>query len=293
MAKADYPILLTAHLAERVWGGSYLGDGIGEAWDLSVHESGPCHIVNGPLAGATLAEVNADHVDDFGGPIRLLAKRLDAARDLSVQVHPKLGDPKTEAWIVLRAQAGAGVYHGFPTAVTRDEIRSAAQDGTLHDLMRFLEVQPGRCVFVPSGTVHAIGSGLFLFEIQQSSNTTYRLHDWGRGRELHVEPGVPCCDLDGAPAFPPPRPLPTGALRLVECEHFHVDRIDTHKPYRIDPAGTWRAFLVVAGYCRIGAVEATAGATVMIPNAAGEVLVEPSPACTLLIYGPSTRRRRA
>ena len=110
MERANYPLLLTPHLAERIWGGSLMGEGIGEAWDLSVHPHGPARIANGPLAGTTLADAASARPAEFGGPIELLAKRLDCAQDLSVQVHPKQGDPKTESWVVLHAEPGAALY---------------------------------------------------------------------------------------------------------------------------------------------------------------------------------------
>ncbi len=286
MGTANYPLLLTPHLAERVWGGSRLGDGIGEAWDLSVHPNGPCTIANGPLAGRTLADVAATAPVDFGGPIELLAKRLDAQQDLSVQVHPQDHDSKTEAWVVLEAGRRAGVYHGFHPPIAADALRTKAQDGSLPDAMRFLAVRPGQCVFVPSGTVHAIGAGLFLFEIQQSSDVTYRLFDWGRGRELHLERGVACSDLNGSPALPTARPLPDGSLRLVECEFFRIDRMDSHKPFHVDPGAKWTAVHVVAGSVTLGDTTAGPGATAMIPKAAGKQTLTPSPCCTALIYGP-------
>ncbi|MDH3591813.1 MAG: class I mannose-6-phosphate isomerase [Planctomycetota bacterium] len=287
MSKANYPLLLRPHLAERVWGGNRLGDGIGEAWDLSVHPNGPCTIENGALAGRTLADVSAKTPDDFGGAIDLLAKRLDAKQDLSVQVHPKKGaDSKTEAWIVLQSDRGAGVYHGFSQPIEADALRDKATDGSLPEVMQFVQVRPGQCVFVPSGTVHAIGAGLFLFEIQQSADVTYRLFDWGRGRELHLEQGVACSDLNGAPPLPPARPQSDGSLRLVECDHFRVDRMDSHKPFHVEPGDRWTAVLVVAGSVAVDDIDAQPGQTVLLPTAAGARTFSPSPCCTALIYGP-------
>jgi len=286
MDKADYGLLLEPHLAERVWGGDILGAGIGEAWDLSVHENGVSRIANGPLAGRPLSEVVDERTDDFGGPVELLAKRLDARADLSVQVHPRKGDPKTEAWVVLQADRNAGVYHGFDEPVTREQIRAAAEDGSLPRRMRFVEVQCGQCVFVPSGTVHAIGAGLFLFELQQSSDTTYRLFDWGRGRELHLEEGLPHCDLEGAPPLPVPKPRADGSLRLVECDYFTIDRVDTTKPHALDPGPKWIAVLVVAGSATVAGSRAGPGRTVLLPKAAGPAHLEPERSCTALVYGP-------
>jgi mannose-6-phosphate isomerase len=280
VSRPDYPLLLTPHLAERVWGGTRLGAGIGEAWDLSVHPHGPCTIANGALRGRTLADVSAAHADAFGGPIRLLAKRLDCADTLSVQVHPVHGDPKTEAWVVLEAAAGAGVYHGFARPVTAEEVGRAAADGSLPELLRFVETPRGTAVLVPSGTVHAIGSGLFLFELQQSADTTYRLFDWSRGRELHVDAALDCLDPEPHPLVPPAR-----GERLVECEHFRIDRHDGAAT--VDPGAAWTALLVVEGGGRLGEVPVGRYETVLLPVAAGPRDWIPDGSSVVLSYGPA------
>jgi len=286
MIRADYPLLLDPHLAPRVWGGSSLGRGIGEAWDLSVHANGPCLVRNGALKGRTLAEIALACPADFGGPIRLLAKRLDCAEELSIQVHPVDVDPKTEAWVALRAKPGAGVYHGFAKDVTADEVRAAAKDGTLPKLLRFLPLDPGAAVLVPTGTVHAIGGGLVLFEIQQSADTTYRLFDWGRDRQLHLEDGLRVASLKAAEPLPEPRAIAEGRTRLVSCAHFHVDRIEAEAPLRVDPAGAWKALLVVNGGVRIGAHEAGPGETMLLPRPLGQTTVQVKRKLTALLYGP-------
>ena len=286
MIRADYPLLLDPFLAQRVWAGTSLGRGVGEAWDLSVHPNGPSLVRNGALKGRTLAEVALGCPADFGGPIKLLAKRLDCAEELSVQVHPVQGDPKTEAWVALRARPGAGVYHGFEKDATADQVRAAAKDGTLPKLLRFLPLDPGAAVFVPSGMVHAIGGGLVLFEIQQSADTTYRLFDWGRDRELHLEKGLQCSDLSAAPPLPAPRTIAKGHTRLVSCEHFHVDRIEAEGSFRADPAGAWKAVLVVNGGVRIGAHEAAPGETLLLPKPVGAVTLFAKHSLTALVYGP-------
>ncbi|MHC4225435.1 MAG: type I phosphomannose isomerase catalytic subunit [Planctomycetota bacterium] len=282
--RADYPLLLTPHFAERVWGGDRLGAGIGEAWDLSVHPHGPCRIESGPLRGKTLAEVADARPEDFGGPIRLLAKRLDCRADLSFQVHPVSEDPKTESWVVLDAAHDAGVWHGFRRTVTADEVRAAARDGSLPGLLRFEKLAAGASVFVPSGTVHAIGAGLFLFELQQSADTTYRLFDWGRGRELHLDQALANARLDALEAQPAVGPGPEGRTRLAECDHFFIDRIDEPGDHRLEPGGNWVAAHLLDGEARAGDVGMDAGSTLMVPAAAG--------ACSLraggvaLVYGP-------
>ena len=272
---SDEPLLLEPHLAERVWGGGRLGEKIGEAWDLSVHENGPSRIANGPLRGKRLSDVDPAV---FGGPIELLAKRLDCSAKLSVQVHPR--GEKTEAWVVLDADEGAGVYHGFRAAAGRDEIRRAAEEGSLADLLRFVETPAGTCIFVPSGVVHAIGAGLHLFEIQQSADTTYRLFDWGRNRTLHLDEALDHADLAPVGPFPARR-----GARLVTCDHFFVDRVAG--PRMLDPGARWVALLGVAGRGRLGNLEVAPGTTVLIPTGAGNRLFEPDGAdCRIMVYGP-------
>jgi mannose-6-phosphate isomerase len=282
--RADYPLLLAPHLAERVWGGDRLGAGIGEAWDLSVHSHGPSRIENGPLQGKTLAKVADARSEDFGGPIRLLAKRLDCEADLSFQVHPTKEDPKTESWVVLDAAPGAGVWHGFERAVNADAVRAAAEDGSLPGLLRFEKLSAGDSVFVPSGTVHAIGAGLFLFELQQSADTTYRLFDWGRGRELHLDQALASARLDALEAQPVVGPGPAGRTRLVDCDHFFIDRIDEQGDHPLDPGGSWIAALLLEGEARAGDLEMDAGSTLMVPAAAGRCDLRTGGAA--LVYGP-------
>ena len=283
---ATGPFLLTPHLAERVWGGSLLGDGIGEAWDLSVHPNGHSSVASGPDKGRTLAEVVAERPDDFGGGIDLLAKRLDCAANLSVQVHPRTGDPKTEAWVVLDAEPGAGVYLGFAGRPDEARVRAAALDGTLGELMAFHELAVGDAVFVPAGTVHAIGAGLVLFELQQSSDTTYRLFDWGRtGRELHLDDGLGCADLAPPPEPQVPSILDDGSERLVECPFFHIDRLGEGLAVA-DPGGRWVAVLATSGAARAGDVTLEAGSTLVVPASAGVVALFAEPGFSGLRYGP-------
>jgi mannose-6-phosphate isomerase len=283
------PLILEPHLAERVWGGGAFGSGIGEAWDLSVHPNGPSTVVGGRHDGATLAEVVDADVDAFGGPIDLLAKRLDCAENLSVQVHPTDGDPKTESWVILDAQPGAGVFHGFRRTLDRAEVETAALDGSIMDLLAFHEVARGDCVFVPAGTVHAIGGGLLLFELQQSSDTTFRLYDYGRGRELHLEQGLEVAELGPAEPNHAPAPLSDGH-RLVSCAHFHVDEV-TGTTITLYPGDRWQALLVLSGTGTTGDNTAAAGRTLLVPATAGPTNVHGP--CTALRYGPGPGESRA
>lgn len=276
------PLVLEPHLAERVWGGGAFGSGIGEAWDLSVHPSGPSTVLGGPHDGATLAEVVDVDPEAFGGPIDLLAKRLDCAENLSVQVHPTDVDPKTESWVILAAEPGAGVFRGFRRPLDRAEAESAAIDGSIMDLLAFHEVARGDCVFVPAGTVHAIGGGLRLFELQQSSDTTLRLYDYDRGRELHLDRGLAVADLGPSEPTRAPAPLLDGR-RLVSCAHFHIDDVGG-TDITIDPRDRWQALLVLSGSATTGDTTALAGTTLLVPSAAGPTNVHGP--CTAIRYGP-------
>lgn len=275
-------MVLSPHLAPRIWGGHTFGQGIGEAWDLSTHPNGPCIVNAGEHGGATLAEVVTASPDAFGGPIDLLAKRLDCAEDLSVQVHPTEGDPKTEAWVVLDAAPGAGVYLGFSCPRNRAEIEAAVLDGSIMDLLAFHQVARGDCLLVPAGTVHAVGGGLQIFELQQSSDATFRLYDYGRGRELHLDDGLAVADLGPSAGLLPPTLLPDGH-RLVSCTHFHIDEVvgDT---IDVNPADRWSALFVLSGSATVGAQTAPAGSTILVPAAAG--ITEVHGPCRALRYGP-------
>lgn len=287
LMSVDTPFTLRPHLAERVWGGSRFGAGIGEAWDLSSHPNGESVVADGPLAGESLAQIAAADPDAFGGSVDLLAKRLDCAQSLSVQVHPTEGDPKTEAWVVLAAEPGAGVYLGFRGHPTEAEVRSAALDGTLPDLLNFVELAEGDAVFVPAGTVHAIGGGLALFELQQSSDTTYRLFDWGRSdRELHLDAALSCSDLAPPPPLPEPIAIGPGQVRLVECEYFVIDRLSPDTPLDVDPGRGWLAVFGVSGRATLGDLVIEPGTTAVVPAAAGAVRLVPDGEFTALRYGP-------
>jgi mannose-6-phosphate isomerase len=284
------PFLVSPALNERVWGGRALGAGIGEAWDLSVHPHGEAIVSTGPHAGRTLAAVLADQPEAFGGSIDLLAKRLDCAQNLSVQVHPPTGDPKTEAWVVLDADPGAGVYLGFVDEVHRDDVARRAVDGTVDEMLQFVELDVGDAVYVPAGTVHAIGGGLLLFELQQSSDTTYRLYDWGReGRELHLDEGLAVSDLGPAAPQAPVRTMDDGTERLVECDHFVIDRmtLDVGDQVAVDPGPGWCGVFGVSGAAHIGELSIVEGTTAVVPGAVGPVELVADTEYIGLRYGPA------
>lgn len=216
------PMFLKPYFQEKMWGGDRLrtefgyqipSDHTGECWAISAHPHGPATVINGKYQGMTLDQVWHDHRDVFGNVkgdvFPLLTKILDAKTDLSVQVHPdndyaekhehELG--KTECWYVIKADDGAEMYYGH-NAKSRQEFAEMIQKGEWHRLLRKIPVHTGDFLYVPSGTVHAVGKGIMVLETQQSSDTTYRLYDFdrvnpatGKKRELHIQQSIACAQI--------------------------------------------------------------------------------------------------
>ena len=205
-----YPLLLRPQFHERVWGTRDLkpfyahqvaGDPIGEAWLTG----NLCNVVNGPLAGRTLGDLAGQFGAAFLGDANrdmarfpLLIKFLFTKEKLSVQVHPddegaaRIGQPcgKTECWYVLHADPGAQVGLGLKPGTTKAEVERAINETRMEHLLNWIDVHEGDMIYVDAGTVHAIGAGAVIVETQQNSDTTYRLYDYGRPRELHIEDGL-------------------------------------------------------------------------------------------------------
>lgn len=231
---------------DYIWGGQRLKTDFGiqsglnplsEAWVLSCHPDGPSVLADGPDKGMTLRAwldkagkealgTACEAFEDFP----MLIKLIDAKKDLSIQVHPSDAYAlehegqygKTEMWVVLDAEPGASLYYGFDREVSLEEFSSRVSDGTLTGVLRKVPVKPGDVFFIPSGTLHAIGAGLVIAEIQQNSNVTYRVFDYGRlgadgkPRPLHVEKALAVTDRRPAPA------LDFGD-HLGDCRYFTTD----------------------------------------------------------------------
>jgi mannose-6-phosphate isomerase len=253
---ALYPFVFQPIFKERVWGGRALerlyGKAlppdvpIGESWEVSDRPGDESVVINGSLAGRTLRWLMTEHRRELLGPAApavgdrfpILCKLLDARQKLSLQVHPPartahLGDPKTEMWYIAAAEPGAELYVGLRSGVTREVFEQAIADGLVADCFHRLPVQTGDTMFLPSGRVHAIGAGLVIFEIQQNSDTTFRVYDWdrlgldGRPRDLHVKESLASIDFDDVePTLVAcPRSAETGlaSTSLVRDELFNVD----------------------------------------------------------------------
>jgi mannose-6-phosphate isomerase len=262
-----YPLTFRPILKERVWGGRSLERlyhkelppevPIGESWEISDRPGDASVIANGPLAGRDLRWLMEAHGAEVLGPAKapggrfpLLVKILDAQEKLSLQVHPPAeiaeslgGEPKTEMWYIADAAPGAELYVGLKKGVTREEFERKIADGTVADCFHRVSVQKDDVMFLPSGRVHALGAGIVLFEIQQNSDTTYRVFDWnrvgldGKPRELHVPKCMASIDFgDFEPRLIQSRYSrnPTLAVRyLVDDPLFRVDACQVKRGQRL------------------------------------------------------------
>lgn len=220
-----YPLIFHPRLKPRPWGGRALaelyqkplpaGEKVGESWEISDRPGDAGVIANGPLAGRDLRWLMEHHgpavlgvARSAAGRFPLLVKILDAREVLSVQVHPPAtvaarlgGEPKTELWYVTRAGLTARLWVGLKAGITRAEFERRIRDGTVAEALHQIPVRAGDAMFLPSGRVHALGADLVIFEIQQNSDTTYRVFDWnrigpdGRPRELHLEAALASIDF--------------------------------------------------------------------------------------------------
>lgn len=240
-----YPFTFQPIFKQRVWGGRELerlyhkplppGVPIGESWEITDRPGDVSVIANGPLAGKDLRWLMEIHAADLLGDARphsgrfpLLIKLLDAQEKLSLQVHPPAaraaelgGEPKTEMWYIAEAAPGAELYVGLKPGITRAEFEHKVEAGTVADCFHRLRVQSGDAMFLPSGRVHALGAGLVIFEIQQNSDTTYRVFDWnrlgldGKPRELHIPQSLASIDFnDFEPSLLPRTFVQQGAQQV-------------------------------------------------------------------------------
>jgi mannose-6-phosphate isomerase len=220
---------------------------VAESWDIAAHPNGSSPIANGILKGATLREamqkwdvdlVGSRNATDLEqGRFPLLIKLLDANRWLSVQVHPADAyarkhegeSGKTEMWVVLHAEPGAELIYGFAPGVTRERFAEAIEAGDTERYLHRVRVKPGDVIFVPTGAIHALGPGILVAEIQQNSDTTYRIYDWGRPRPLHIEKALEVLDFD----LVEPQPLQPTVMReatvptevIGESQYFRTERL--------------------------------------------------------------------
>jgi mannose-6-phosphate isomerase len=251
------PLRFRPILREYLWGGRRLGSDLGkpvgdaphyaESWEVVDHRDDQSIVVNGPLAGTSLHQLVEQRAAEIFGHDRarkqfpLLLKFLDCQKTLSVQVHPndaqaaKLDPPdlgKTEAWVVLAAEPGSKIYAGLKPGVDRQTLERELARGTCEVCLHEFEPRVGDCVLIEAGTVHALGAGLLIAEIQQASDTTYRLYDWnridrdGKPRQLHIQQALAVIDFARGPvdAVATKSQQNEPIERLVACDKFVLDR---------------------------------------------------------------------
>ena len=275
MPNPNPPLLFKPIFMERIWGGRKLAEffgkklpsnkRIGESWEIVDRPEAQSVVANGPLAGKTLHELWSQHRVGIFGDVPdsprfpLLIKLLDAQEKLSLQVHPsekiaaKLGgEPKTECWYVASAESGAKLFVGFSQRITCEQFEKSLRAGSASDEVHTIDVKTGDAMFLPAGRFHAVGAGNVLVEIQQNSDTTYRVFDWnrvdqstGKPRPLQVDQALESIDFnDVAPKLIEPK----GEL-LVRHELFEIQKWNLDSPREVTPLGE---FAIV--YCLTGSV---------------------------------------
>ena len=315
------PLIFTPIVKQIRWGGRKLatelnkpiGDGsdFAESWEITDQPSGQSVVAEGKFKGATLAELIRDHAADLLGRHRdltqfpLLIKFLDANDWLSLQVHPNdqqavTYNPdergKTEAWIILDAQPDSQLCAGLKEGVTKDDFKHHLYAGTIEETLNLIPAKVGDCIFVPAQTVHALGPGILLAEVQQQSNLTFRLYDWGRmgsdglPRQIHVEESLACTDFDRGPVGPVvPVELSYGDHHfeeLVRCDYFVIRRHKAVDEFSLKLDDRFRILMILDGTASLvtesGTIELSKGTTVLLPACIQQASLRPLASTTVL-----------
>jgi mannose-6-phosphate isomerase len=303
------PLLFEPLFQERAWGGRRLesafgkklppGQRIGESWEIVDRPEAQSVVRQGPWRGQTLHELWRDHRAEIFGEdmpdaarFPIFAKLLDAAEKLSLQVHPDAvmaarlgGEPKTEMWYFAAADDGAEIYAGLRTGVTREHLERAVRQGTAADLVHRVEVKTGDAFFVPSGRLHAIGPGNLLIEIQQNSDTTFRLFDWERGgrdrspRNLQVEAALQSIAFDDFE----PDVIRRDGETLVQCSHFTVEKWDLNRARRASERSAFALFVCLSGGVNVNEVRFEPGEFFLVPASAATAELLPAAVATSVL----------
>lgn len=321
------PLRFEPFLRPMVWGGRRLAEVLrkplptdqayGESWEVSDHPVHRSVAAVGRQAGRTLRQLMDDDRAALLGPAAAgcdtfpwLVKFLDARDWLSVQVHPNErmvcelcpGEgSKTEAWFVLAADPGSRVYAGLLPGVDEARLRQALNQGTVAECLHQLTPRPGDCIFLPAGTVHAVGGGVLMAEVQQTSDATFRLFDWnrrdsqGKSRQLHIEEAIASIDWSAGPVEPirvrhfGTRAGP-GRQGLVQCPYFALDYVHERAPFAVGGKGQMQLLVVLEGSGVFEGVEGSlrleVGQAWVLPAALATTWVRPEPAlgCLLCTY---------
>ncbi len=321
MVDTLHPLRFEPIFKRLIWGGrklaTVLGKPIGEgsryaeSWEISDHRDDVSRVAEGPFAGSTLRELALSHGEGLFGravgardQFPLLVKFIDAQQDLSVQVHPDdaLGralvddNGKTETWVIVHAEPGSKIYAGLRPGVTREAMAAAFEAGTVESLIHWFPARAGDCILIPAGTVHAIGAGVVLAEVQQMSDATFRLHDWGRlgpdgqPRALHRDEALAAIDYEAGPVAPmaaTSEPIPGGSReRLARSDYFALERLTLTGPATVGDPERFTIVLGLGGEVEFrsgeGATTLGLGQTLLLPASIGPCAVVPRGPATLL-----------
>ena len=317
---AVYPLLFRPVYKDYLWGGDKIIRRFGrsappgiyaESWEVSDRDDGMNVVANGPATGRSLKEIESEWGEALLGAgtgstrFPLLIKLIDAKDRLSVQVHPNDetarrcgGEAKTEMWYVLDADPGAQVFAGLRPGAGRKEFEAAIRSGAFESVLAAVPVKAGDAVFMPGGRMHAIDAGCLILEVQQNSNTTYRVYDWGRvgadgkPRELHIAQAMQVArwdDPESARVKPRalPEPAPNARQEIVVCPYFRMERLELKSARALEHRPeTFHVLFLASGEMSIdwpgGTQTLKPGTTVLVPAALDSVQLNPRGDCAIL-----------
>jgi mannose-6-phosphate isomerase len=300
MASLNSPLTFDPLFQERIWGGSKLAElfgknvppnkRIGESWEIVDRPEAQSIVREGPLSGRSLHDLWVNFREELFGKVPdeprfpLLIKLLDAQEKLSLQVHPPQeiaeslgGEAKTEFWYVAAAEPNAEIFVGLRKSMTRDQFEDAVHSGTVADCVHAIRMKSGAAMFLPSGRFHAIGAGNLVVEVQQNSDTTYRVFDWnrvddqGKPRQLHVDQALQCIDFNDVA----PKPItPRGEL-LARHQLFEVQKWNPKSARDIAPLGQFAIVLCLTGALQSAGVDFTPGDFFLVPASLRDRSIQP------------------
>jgi len=302
------PLTFEPIFKERIWGGRRLetlygkplppGRKIGESWELVDRSDAQSVVASGPLAGRTLHDLWRNHRAEIFGDLPaaerfpLLIKLLDAEERLSLQVHPPPdaaeelhGEPKTEFWYIAHARPESELYVGLKEQSSREQIRGALETGTVEEHCHRIAVRAGDAMFLPSGRMHAIGAGLVIVEIQQNSDTTYRVFDWnrtdesGEPRALHIEESMRSIDFED---YEPALVTPEGET-LVRHRLFSVEKWKLTEERVVGPAGNFAIVVCLEGEVGCAGMSIAPGQCLLVPALLTARQLQPGAENTMLL----------
>ncbi len=312
------PFVLGPAYKDYVWGGRKIAltfnrqvdcDICAESWEASDRHEGQSTIQNGAYKGSFLKELVESCPDLFGMQTKLqfplLIKLIDANQHLSIQVHPNeakaslyQGEPKSEMWYIIDAEPKSKIYLGLKKNVPRDILKKAIINGSLDSYMNVIEVKKGESYYIPAGTLHAIGRGCLIYEVQQNSNTTYRLYDWGRKdkegkfRPLHVDKALNVMledqvYLQNLAPIVKQKNEKSCYTQLVNCPFFTFNKIEFNSSFNLDACDVFRVYFVLEGQIKIrstsAVIELREGQSFLVPaNLSNLELVSSSEKAVLL-----------